>query len=781
MQKYGQNERSLFSFLASNDPYALSSFNNKESYFNVSSVYDYINHNFFSFINSKFNPDFSKWSVIKTIIDKIQGRFTSEVEERIKIIKTIGLINIFASKKMKDDKDFIIKYALKSLNIPNAKKIVNELEKNQLIRYATYLNQYILFGGTDLDIDIALLDAENRIDSSIDISTTINKYVEMPVFVAKRYMLERGTSRFFSLNISSDVQKEFSDEKFDGLVNIVLSEKLKKKDLECDKAILYCILKDLKELKRSVNEIKKIEYVIKNNIDDNVAVSELEKLKNSEANNIRRIILFDIFKKSSSWYFDSKKIKIDSLKDLNSTLSKISDVIYSDTPIFHNELINKNKLSGAISLARKNLFNDLVENINEVNLSYPNNKFPPEKTIYLTLLANTGIHTIIDGKFQVGNVSSSFKKLWEASKKFIFSASKQSKGLPEFINNLKSPPFGLKQGFIDHWVGIFLALQSEEFALYYKGQYVPDLNKDNLELIYKSPKDFVIKSYDLSGKKMLLFNRYRDLTQLKTVKSANTTNFIQTIKPFLILARQLPEVTKNTKKFSDKRTLKLREAIVNATDPEKLFFEDFPSVYSIFNISDLKDDQMLDYINDLAKSIKDLTGHYQKLIDTTYQKFEDILGEQNDFLKFKKTLIKRYSSIKVDILPSHIKTIFLRLTSALDDKESWVNSVVQELVGSTLQNISDIDLEKLDNRLAKSLLELDHLVDLHKIDLDKDQEVYRIEVTTTKAGDAPQQFIMNKNDLEKAESLTEKMQDLLTNDNNTNKIALINLLKNLKK
>ena len=75
----------------------------------------------------------------------------------------------------------------------------------------------------------------------------------------------------------------------------------------------------------------------------------------------------------------------------------------------------------------------------------------------------------------------------------------------------------------------------------------------------------------------MLFNRYRDLTQLDFVKSANTSSFIQTIKPFLILSRQLPEVTRNTKNFSDIRTLDLREAIVNATDPEKLFFEDFPA------------------------------------------------------------------------------------------------------------------------------------------------------------------------------------------------------------
>ena len=780
LQKYGQNERSLFSFLAANDPYALSSFNQQEGYFSIVSVYDYINHNFFSYINSKFNPDFSKWSVIKTTIEKIQGRFTSDIADRIRIVKVIGLMNIFASKQIIDDKDFIVKYAKSALNISNAKVLVKDLEKKQLIRYASYSNQYILFGGTDLDIDIALLDAEGRIDTITDISTIINKYVEMPIFVAKRYMLERGTSRFFKFNVTNDIAQEISDQTYDGEVNIVLSSRIQKKNLDNSKAILYCNITDLKELQDSVNEIRKIEYVLKDNFDDKVAVSELEKLKNSEANKVRRIILSDIYKETSNWYVKSKKVRIDSLKQLNSTLSDISDDIYSHTPILHNELINKSKLSGSISLARRNLFLNLIENINEVNLSYPDDKFPPDKMIYLTLLKNTGIHSVKEGVFNVGKVNLSIKKLWDVSNDFISSASKQTRSLLEFINILKSAPFALKQGLIDFWVGIFLIIKSDEFALYYKGQYVPSLNKDNLELMYKSPKDFVIKSYDISGNKLILFNRYRDLTQLDVVKDANTTSFIQTIKPFLILARKLPEVAKNTKNFTDKRTLELREAIVNATDPEKLFFEDFPSVYSIFNITELTDDQMLDYVNNLAASIKDLTGYYQCLIENTYQKFENILGQHKDFIKFKKTISKRYSSIKVDLLPSHIKTFFIRLTSALDDKESWVNSVVQDLVGSTLQSISDIDLEKLDNRLEKSFLELDHLVDLHKIELDNNQEVYRIEVTTTKGGDNPEQFIVNEKDIKKAEDLTDKMKGLLKKDNNINKIALINLLKRLK-
>jgi len=168
------------------------------------------------------------------------------------------------------------------------------------------------------------------------------------------------------------------------------------------------------------------------------------------------------------------------------------------------------------------------------------------------------------------------------------------------------------------------------------------------------------------------------------------------------------------------------------------------------------------------------------LVDNTYHKFEDIFGENIDFKKFKRVVNKRYSSLKPDLLPSHIKTFFNRVSSALDDKESWINSVVQDLVGSTLQNITDTDLEKLDNRLIKSFLELDHLVDLHKVELNKDQEVYRIEVTTTKGGDIPQQFIVDEKDNVKVDLLANQLEKILSSDSNINKVAIINLLKRLK-
>ena len=47
-----------------------------------------------------------------------------------------------------------------------------------------------------------------------------------------------------------------------------------------------------------------------------------------------------------------------------------------------NELFNRHKLSGTITAARKSYLTYLTEHYSENGMGFPEDKFPPEKTIY---------------------------------------------------------------------------------------------------------------------------------------------------------------------------------------------------------------------------------------------------------------------------------------------------------------------------------------------------------------------------------------------------------------
>ena len=104
LQRYGQNERSLFSFLESTDHTGLAKFNKNENpFYNLSCVYDYLIFNFYSYLTSKYNSDFSAWSSIRTALEEVERAFDDSVAEYSKIIKSIGLLNIFSASGSKLD------------------------------------------------------------------------------------------------------------------------------------------------------------------------------------------------------------------------------------------------------------------------------------------------------------------------------------------------------------------------------------------------------------------------------------------------------------------------------------------------------------------------------------------------------------------------------------------------------------------------------------------------------------------------------------------------------
>jgi len=182
LQRYGQNERSLFSFLESTDHTGLSKFNKRENpFYNLSCVYDYLNFNFYSFLTSKYNSDFSSWGSIRSALEEVERAFDTSLNDYAKAIKTIGLLNIFSASGSTLDRTFLNQYLETTCGVANAGTIIDNLEKKRIIRYRLQSKRYILFEGTDLDIKTALIEAGNKISEVGDVTTLLNKYLGIPL------------------------------------------------------------------------------------------------------------------------------------------------------------------------------------------------------------------------------------------------------------------------------------------------------------------------------------------------------------------------------------------------------------------------------------------------------------------------------------------------------------------------------------------------------------------------------------------------------------------------
>ena len=72
--------------------------------------------------------------------------------DALKIVKSIGLLNLFYNGVVVD-LAFLETYALKALGIKNPRGIIEKLTANKIIRFAAYKSQFILFEGTDINIE----------------------------------------------------------------------------------------------------------------------------------------------------------------------------------------------------------------------------------------------------------------------------------------------------------------------------------------------------------------------------------------------------------------------------------------------------------------------------------------------------------------------------------------------------------------------------------------------------------------------------------------------------
>ena len=247
----------------------------------------------------------------------------------------------------------------------------------------------------------------------------------------------------------------------------------------------------------------------------------------------------------------------------------------------------------------------------------------------------------------------------------------------------------------------------------------------------------------------------------------------------MILYKSLTPYSIQTKKLS-KEALKLRGAISSATDPEKVFFEQFPKAIG-YDVKELiKNEKLFDeYIFKFQNSIQEIKNSYQELLNRLETYITDeILGVNVEFPKYKTLLQNRFLSIKAhQILPKQ-KPFILRVNSELDDRDSWLNSICFSLLSKPLNKISDKDENILKDKISSIVKELDNLCEIKNTIFDEtSEEVYKIDFTSLSDGLQNHLVRISKNQKQNLEQEISRLKENLSNDKQLRIAILSTLLK----
>ena len=798
MQRYGQNERSLFSFLEDTNYTGIHRrYDEKRNpFYDLGNLYDYLIFNYYTFLNSKYNPDFSLWSGIKSALERIEIEVEDPnlVSDCQKLIKAIGLLNIFSAKGANMGPEFLIEYMECCLGILESDAALEALADRKILLYRNYDKRFVISEGTDVDIQSELLLAGDQVGEIEDVVSLLRKYFTFPAVFAKQHYYLTGTPRIFEFVISQHPETKLCPmDDTDGFVNLIFNEKLTIEQVkeisksQSDKAIIYGYYKNAAAIRDLLREIEKTRKT-KENVpkEDRVAQRELDLIKQHQESLLNHYILSNLHSKTQEvvWIFNGEIQRICSKREFNTCLSTVCRKVYFKAPHYQSELVNRSKLSSQIHTAKRAYLKHLVNHWSDEDLGFEKDKFPPEKTIYLTLLRENGlVYNTVNPLAPVTLAEgSSFLPLWQFGEEFLENAKKHRYPLSEFSDALTKPPFKLKQGVIDFWVPTFLFLKRDEFALFGDGIYIPELSEGTLELIAKRPQDYTIKTFDVEGVRLEIFNRYRHFLNQGTKQQIDNLTFIETIRPFLTFYKSLPEYAKRTNRLQ-KESLAVRDAIATATDPEKTFFESFPGALGM-SLSQLKKspEALSDYIDRLQNAIREIRSCHDELVNR-FESFitDEVLYEPLDFEGYKDKLRQRFKKVKQHLVLPHQKTLLVRLASELDDRKAWLSSIAQAVVGRTLENLRDEDEPLLYDKFKSTVSELDTLTQLAATDLDETkEEAFGLEITTF---EQVEKKILRYPKKKKGEinRIEDAVRAQLGSDKTLNIAALANLLKDLLK
>lgn len=793
LQRYGQNERSLFTFLASVSEDSLSQFvaGDHLSY-HLGKVYDYITYTFYYYLRDT-NADSMNWSGIQVALERVEGvdwENEEQKEQALLIVKAIGLMGMFGTDGFHVDNSMMSEYAYEAMNIAEGEEILRRLSQHKIIRFAKFKSRLMLFDGTDIDIENEIRQAELIVDRPVDIVGDISLMLSRTIVPVKEHYYRTGTPRYFKYEVMNEPTALTPEGDVDGYVELIFSinpdvlQKTKVFSQACDQAIVFVVFNNTEDLVDHLYRIKQYEYILERVVkseEDRVAKRELEQMKAFEEQMLNKAINESLFAYRSrvSWFYHGEQKKVESYKDFNALLSHVCNNVYFKAPRVNNELFNRHSLSTSISTAKKKYLSALIDHFGEPNLGFQEDNFPPEKTIFLTLLKETGLYD--EGNFRDKPTGEDFCELWDACEDFLSSTEHKARNLSDLTSVLSRAPFKMKQGFLDFWIPTYLYIRRQDFALYYvsgNDTFVPEITKDFFELFTKNPSAFAVKKYSGEGIKMEFFRKYRELVNLEDEFTVSNSSFIETVRPFLFFYAKLNEYAKHTRKFDHQFTVRFRDVLATAKDPEKAFLEDIPEALG-YRKSSLQHSVVESFGNVLQQSINELRSCYGNLICRIEKHLIEGMGlRSTDYSTYIKEVRERLSEVKVFLLTEKQKEFYHRVMTHYENRREWYESICYVLLGKRLETLRDDEEEKMLNDLIYLIRTCEKYADIsRKMENNEKSLAYSFDLVSNQGVNMrTQTFVVPITEYRKIETIETNIERLLTGNESIDICALLSVI-----
>lgn len=768
--KHAQNDRTLFTFLTSNEPFSLNSFVNNTVLdselhtLKLCDIYDYFVETALGTISLR--PDFQRWSEIRERVSDARNLD----EASLKVLKTIGILNlVFTSGDLRASRELVI---LSLCDDPNNReqksfweKVVDKLVKENIVLWRLQADELRLWQGSDFDIESFLEEYKSKTKGSL--AELLKNNYALKDLVAQRHSYEKGTLRYFSQAFFDDIDKinEFlkNDIASDGLIIYWLGSSKFREFLPLEtktgKPIISIMPKDINALSAMCREyvaIKSLRKGVSQLSHDGVARKEVNQRLHIAKTFLDRevdvLIDFGNMENIAHIVGISECGEVANRKSFNNVLSKVLDKHYSKSIILRNELINKSKVTAQISKAKKILVNALLNNTSCVEFGIKGHG--PERTILESLFIKTRILQYDDNKknwvWNSPDKRSGLSNAWKAINNFLDKA-KGKRELTELFSMLENPPFGIKQPLIPLLLLGVLLSRDDQIGIFKDGTFLHKLTVDDVELFEKKTSSYSFKSFSLEGVKVEAYKELEKIFYTPQSRRGKKT-LIGLTKVFISFVRSLPQFTLNTKDLLP-RTLAVRKVLLEAIDPDALLFSDLPKACGLRLNDDSDNKKNVKKLRErLETALVEMRKKYDLMLHESLQKIKDTFGIP-DSSDLYHNLRERAMPLRGVCIERKLKSFIFAATDESVDENTWLKGLLMIAVDKPSELWDDEDVHRLDfylNDLARRFKQFEKMRE--KIENSKDSNTMAVNVilSGSEAGEISEIYWTDKNVKDKA-------------------------------
>jgi hypothetical protein len=731
--RYAQNDRSLFTFLTSDEPYAFQAFlesvyveGDRIPTLQLHQIYDYFVESVTG-LASRIN--LQRWIEIQKLIEDARDQ-SAEV---LKVLKTIGILNLITTTGTLRATPQLVALALcdlpKSKDINQWKFVVDELQERGLLTYRKQLDELRIWEGSDFNVEVAIKDLIEQ--SRTPLAEMLGQVHPLKPLVAQRHYIETGTLRYFGQRYIDSLSKTASfkclDDSHDGLIVYWLDstepESIPKETVD-GKPLIWVSIKSLDLLRIRSKELQILRQIQKEEPElraDVIARKEV-KYRIVEAERLLDETIaqaFDWNTAGNGCWITGETEAVSSSRQFQNLLSVLCDHTYPKGLNLDNELINRRELTSQGAKARRELIEAMIERGDQPQLGFKG--YGPEVAMYKSVLGVTGVHREENGKigFYPPHLSSGIDSIWTAIEQFFADARDEQRSLQALYERLSQPPYGMKHGVLPVLLAAVMLYRTDDIGVYKDGTFIPMLGPEHFELLVKDSSRFSVKYFEIVGLRSQVFKELEAVLRspkAKTTHGVRNASLLMVAKPLFSFVRKLPKYTLSTERISQSAQ-RVLTALQSAQEPDALLFVSLPEACGLSPIEIAATDESItakQFCKKLVQCLHEIQTAYDTLLSELQKQFHEAFGVRQKEASLREDLRTRASYLTGQCIEPTLKRFLFAATDKTTSDKEWLEALVMIITDKPAKSWVDSDIVRFEVALSNLVRRFQNLEALQK-------------------------------------------------------------------